>query len=223
MNDYHPLNKGQCWCVSVWLSVLYRNPNGWMDQDEIWNRGGPRGGGGFHPILPTTQVQVLKGGPGCLWSLSHAFWQNFIKQKLQGAPDLVGVSHLFGPNSGSGRTWAPCSVAMVSHYEREYIKSKLHDMFLIAIWLGLTPYSLTSRVQGGPVGYLSLSGAFWQKLYKTKVAGQPQLSGGRSPFWTTNLDLAIPTQLSHQTKPYNFNNIFKTSFQSSWATTGNPS
>ena len=135
------------------------------------------------------------------------------------------VGHLFWPQiPGSRRTWAPySSVAIVSHYEREYIKSKLHDMFLIAIWLGLTPYSLTSRVQGGPVGYLSLSGVFWQKLYKTKVAGQPQLSGGRSPFWTTNLDLAIPTQLSHQTKPYNFNNIFKTSFQSSWATTGNPS
>ena len=137
----------------------------------------------------------------------------------------VRVGHLFWPQiPGSRRTWAPySSVAIVSHYEREYIKSKLHDMFLIAIWLGLTLYSLTSRVQGGPVGYLSLSGAFWQKLYKTKVAGQPQLSGGRSPFWTTNLDLAIPTQLSHQTKPYNFNNIFKTSFQSSWATTGNPS
>ena len=37
------IHKGQC--LSVCLSVLYRNPNGWTDRDEIWHRGGPRGGG----------------------------------------------------------------------------------------------------------------------------------------------------------------------------------
>ena len=27
------------------LSLLYRNPNGWTDLDEIWHSDGPRGGG----------------------------------------------------------------------------------------------------------------------------------------------------------------------------------
>ena len=39
----------------------------------------------------------------------------------------------YGPKSG--KTWAPCpSGAMVTHYEREFIKSKLYDMSLIANW-----------------------------------------------------------------------------------------
>ena len=59
-------------------------------------------------------------------------------------------------------------------------------MSLIAIWLGWTPPTLTPGVQGaqkgGPVGFWSLRGAFWQKLYKTKVAGHPQLSGVGHPI-----------------------------------------
>ena len=39
------------------------------------------------------------------------------------------------------------------------------------------------------MGFWSLRGAFWQKLYKTKVAGHPQLSGARSPYRTQNPDL----------------------------------
>ena len=85
---------------------------------------------------------------------------------------------------------------MVTHYEGEFIKSKLHDMFLIAIWWGWTPYTLTPRVQGakkgGPVGFWSLSSAFWWKLYQTKVVRHPQLSGGRLPYSTPNLDLEGP-------------------------------
>jgi len=40
--------------------------------------------------------------------------------------------------------------------------------------------------KGGPVEFLGLRGAFWQKLYRTKVAGQPQLSGGKSAYRTPN-------------------------------------
>ena len=80
-------------------------------------------------------------GTGCIngvWGASGAstvcFGENFIKQKLQGTPDLVGQVTSLGPKSGSGRTWAPCpSGAMVTHYAGELIKSKLHDMSLIAI------------------------------------------------------------------------------------------
>ena len=85
---------------------------------------------------------------------------------------------------------------MVTHYEGGFIKSKLHDMSLIAIWLGWTPYTLTLGVQGaqkgGPLGFWSLRGAFWRILDKTKVAGHPQLSGGRSPYRTPNPDLEGP-------------------------------
>ena len=45
---------------------------------------------------------------------------------------------------------------------------------------------------GGPVGFWSLSRAFWWKLYQTKVAGHPQISGGRSPYRTPNPDLEGP-------------------------------
>ena len=43
--------------------------------------------------------------------------------------------------------------------------------------------------KGGLVGLWVLSHAFWQKLYRVKVAGQPQFSEGRAPFWTPNTEL----------------------------------
>ena len=124
-----------------------------------------------------------------------------------------------------------------------------------------------------PVGLWSLRGAYWQKLYKTKVSKHPHFSGGRSPYRTPIPDLegpgpgvlshgpslsredykkvavnvptsawpqgqgiglegpagpwkasclAIPTSFSHHAKPYNYL-LFKTSFESSRATPGNPS
>ena len=88
------------------------------------------------------------------------------------------------------------------------------------------------------MGFWSLSGAFWQKLYKTKVAGHPQYSGSRSLLWTPNpyleapglsvllelhyyrdRALAISTYFSHLTEPY-FSILFKTSFESSWEMLG---
>ena len=115
-------------CVCVCVYVLYRNQNRWIDPDKIWHRGGPWGREGFwvffNQVPPTPGYRVHKGGPGCLWSLSHAFWQNLFKLKLQCTHDLVGEGHFFGPqiqiwkDLGPGRTWAPCpSEAMVTHYE----------------------------------------------------------------------------------------------------------
>ena len=91
--------------------------------------------GGFRPSTPTPLgTGCIKGVWGASVASTMCFVKNFIKQKFQGTPDLVGEGHLFGPRSGSGRTWAPCSSeAMVTHYEGEFIKSKLHDMSLIAI------------------------------------------------------------------------------------------
>ena len=53
--------------------------------------------GGFDPVPPSPRYGVRKGGAGCHWSLNRAFWRKLIKQKLQGAPNLVGASHQLGP------------------------------------------------------------------------------------------------------------------------------
>ena len=80
--------------MCVCLFVLCRNPNGWTDQDEIWHRGGPQGGEGSWVFLPSTPTPRIQGASGA--STMH-FVEHFIKQKLQGTPNLVGVGHLFWP------------------------------------------------------------------------------------------------------------------------------
>ena len=65
----------------------------------------------------------VKGAQCGSGSSAVHFGKNFIKQKLQGTPNLVGVGHLLDPKSRSGRTWAQCpSGAMVSHSQRDFIK-----------------------------------------------------------------------------------------------------
>ena len=82
--------------VFVCLCVLYRNPNSWMDRDEIWHRGSPRWGegswGGGQPSTPHPQgMGCVKGVWGASGASTMSFGKNFIKQKLQGTPDLVGA------------------------------------------------------------------------------------------------------------------------------------
>ena len=84
------------------MSVLYRNPNGWTDRDEIWHSGGPQGGkvlGFYFNGTPTPHpgMGCIKGVQGASGASTVHFGKNFIKQKLQGTPDLVWASHLFGP------------------------------------------------------------------------------------------------------------------------------
>ena len=68
----------------------------------------------------------VKGVRGASGASTVHFGKNFIKQKLQVAPDLVGWVTFLGPKSGSGRTWAPCpSGDMVTHYEGYLIKPML--------------------------------------------------------------------------------------------------
>ena len=54
------------------------------------------------------------------------FDENIIKQKLLATPNLVGVGHLFGPQTRSGRAWAQCpSGSVVTHFQGDFIKLKL--------------------------------------------------------------------------------------------------
>ena len=47
----------------------------------------------------------------------------------------------------------------------------------------LTPCQDLRWAKGGPVGFWSLSLAFWQKVLNTKVAEHPQISRGGSSCW----------------------------------------
>ena len=54
--------------------------------------------GGFQPSTPPPLgTGCIKGEQGVSGAPVVHFGINFIKQKFQGAPDLVGMGHLFGP------------------------------------------------------------------------------------------------------------------------------
>ena len=83
------------------MNVLYRNPNCWTDLDEIWHIGGPQGQESSWGV--STQYphppgrEYVKGLRGDAGTTAMPFGKIFIKLKLQGTPNLVGVGHLFGP------------------------------------------------------------------------------------------------------------------------------
>ena len=51
----------------------------------------------------------VKGVRGASGASTVRFGENFIKQKLQGAPDLVGAGHLFGPQIRIRKDLGPLS------------------------------------------------------------------------------------------------------------------
>ena len=74
-------------CLFVCVFVLYRNLNGWMDRDEIWHGGGPRGGkvlGGVstrYPHPPGTGC--VKGVRGASGASTMRFGENFINKSCR--------------------------------------------------------------------------------------------------------------------------------------------
>ena len=64
----------------------------------MWSLRAGRSWGGVQPSTPhSLGTGCVKGVEGVSGASVVHFGKNFIKQKLQGAPDLVGASHLFGP------------------------------------------------------------------------------------------------------------------------------
>ena len=70
---------------------------------------------------------------------------------------------------------------MVTHYEGQLIKSNVLYMYLIAIWFGWTPPTLTPGSRGPKRGPQWGSGAsavlFGGKFIKQKLQGTPYLVG----------------------------------------------
>ena len=62
---------------------------------EVVLDGGKVLGGNSTPYPPG--MGSIKGVQGASGASTMRFGENFIKQKLQGAPDLAGAGHLFGP------------------------------------------------------------------------------------------------------------------------------
>ena len=116
--------------INVCLCVLYRNPSYWKDLDEFWHRGGPQGGEGSFVFL-TWYPQpcgygAQKGVQSASGSSGMHFGENFIKQKLQGVPKLVGASHLLGPQIQIRRDPGPMSFWSCGHsYGRILYKIKV--------------------------------------------------------------------------------------------------
>ena len=157
----------------MYVYVLYRNPNRWRDLVEMAGRFL----GVFQPSTPPRHG-VLKGGTRCLWSHSCAFWQKLYKTKVAGHPWFSGGGHLFGPKIQIWKDLGPMFFWRYGHslwrlIDKSDVVIYVPNSYLVRLdTLYLYPGS-----KGGPVGFWSLSGAFWQKLYKTKVAGHPQYSG----------------------------------------------
>ena len=69
---------------------------------------------GWTPYTLTPRVQGAQWGSGA--SAVH-FGGNFIKQKLPGTPNLVGVGHLIGPQI---RIWK--DLGPMSHFQGDFTK-----------------------------------------------------------------------------------------------------
>ena len=78
-------------CLSKLLDVL-----GW-NFAQRWSLRGEGSWGCFDLVPPPPGMGCVKGVWEDLGASTVHFGKNFIKQKMQGTPNIVGVGHLFGP------------------------------------------------------------------------------------------------------------------------------
>ena len=92
-------NKGDCVCVCVCLFSIEIQTAGRIGTKfgtQVVLEGGKDLGGVSTRYPHPPGYGVCKGGVGCLWSLSHAFWQKLYKTKVAGTPKVVEAGQLFG-------------------------------------------------------------------------------------------------------------------------------
>ena len=103
----------------------------------------------------------------------------------------MGMDHIVGLNSGSGRTWAPCaSRAMVNCFQANFIIQKVWFSSPVVNFVRPRPPTPSFDPKPGVWGpkqglekIYSLNRGTRQKFYKTKVVGMVCFSGGGSYFW----------------------------------------
>ena len=76
---------------------------------EVVLEGGKVLGGVSTRYLHPPGTGCVKGVRGASGASTVRFGKNFIKQKFQGAPDLVGAGHLFGPQIRIRKDLGPLS------------------------------------------------------------------------------------------------------------------
>ena len=119
----HPPNQEQCVCVCVCLLSIEIQTAGWIAMKfamEVVLEGRKvRGGSTLYPRLH--RYWTLKGGAGCLWSLSCAFWQKLGHPQFSG-----GTGHLFGPQILIWKNLRPMSFWRHGHpHWKGVVKSKV--------------------------------------------------------------------------------------------------
>ena len=86
-------------CISIFSIEIQTADRYWWNLASRWSLRVRRFLGGFNTVPPHPQVQGAKGGTGCLWSLSRAFWQKLYKTKVAGRPWFSrGGSPFWAPN-----------------------------------------------------------------------------------------------------------------------------
>ena len=170
-------------------------------------------------------AMVLEGGGEGSW----------VSTRYPHPPDLVKAGYLFGSQILIWKDLGPLSFWSHGHslWRRVHkirVALNVPNSYLVRLdSLYPDPWG-TGAQKGGKVGFWSLRGAFWWKLYQTKVAGHlqdPKSRSGRT--WAqcdsvsrrfykkvvvnvpnramatgTGQCLAISTYFSHHTKPYNY-------------------
>ena len=147
----------------MYVYVLYRNPNRWRDLVEMAGRFL----GVFQPSTPPG-MECLKEVQGVSGATAVHFGKNFIKQKLQGTPDLVGAGHLFGPQIWIRKDLGPLSFWSHGHslWRIAYkikVASYVPNSYLVRLdTLYLDPQG-PGGLKGGPSGVLEPQGCILAK------------------------------------------------------------
>ena len=99
-----------CLCVCLFsIEIQTAGRIGTKFGTEVVLEGGRFLGGGLTRYPPPPGMGYIKGVQGASGASTVRFGGNFMKQKLQGTPDLVGASHLFGPQIRIRKDLGPLS------------------------------------------------------------------------------------------------------------------